>query len=254
MKNRRMFFAAVAAVGAVAMCQVASAQDTNTTTTQTTTTTQNGNMTTTTTQIGTVTDANRLSVGDQIFLMDLMHANAQEIVLSRIARRQAYSTGVSDFAQRMIDDHSNLQSQLMTTYGSMPWVINWIRYTPVPNENGMNYFYNQNNFRENASMTMPSGGWSNWMFLDPSDWDKVRHLEGLEGPEFDREYLSMMVMGHHDLEEKIWRHQPVSMNTDVQNLMNTALPTIQHHLEIARGMSFSYEDPFDVRRSSPWIH
>jgi putative membrane protein len=241
-----MLFAALTAIGAVVMCQAAFAQDTTTTTT---TTTNNGSTMTSTT-VSTQGMSDRLSVSDQIFLMDLMHANAEEIELSRIARRQANSTGVSDFARHMIDDHSNLQSQLMTTYGGQPWVGMWVRYHPIPNDVGMSY-YNENN---NGNMTMPSGGWSNWQFLDSSDWDKVRRLEGLEGNAFDREYLEMMVQGHHQLMEKIWRHQPVTMNSSITTLIGQVQPTVQAHLEMARGLSFAFHDPFDVRRSSPWIH
>src|SRR5437763_1655719 len=111
MKNPRMFAVAMATVGAMLMCGFAAAQTTTQQTTQTTNP-ATGTTTTQTTTMAMPDMGNRLSVGDQIFLMNLMHANALEIELSKIAVRQAASKGVSDFALMMVNDHTNLQNQL----------------------------------------------------------------------------------------------------------------------------------------------
>ena len=232
MNNRRMFFAACVAVSSMAMCQVASAQD----------------QTNTTTPIGNLTEGSRLSVGDEIFLMDLIHANALEVELSRIARRQAASTGVSDFANTMIHAHSDLQNQLFTSYGNRSWIASWVRTNPTPTDRDMGYM--------NSTNTSPpaSGAWNNWMFLDPSDWETIRHLDGLSGEGFDREYIQMMVRDHHKIKAEMWKEQNDTLNSDIKTLITATLPTVSSHLEMARGMSFSYQDPFDVSRGNAWSH
>jgi len=53
---------------------------------------------------------------------------------------------------------------------------------------------------------------------------------------------------------KIWNAQSNLYNPDVVSLANTVGATVQSHLEQARGISFSYDDPFGQVRSQLWIH
>ncbi len=288
MKNRRMFLAAIAAVGALMVCAVASAQTTTQTTTTQQTTTQTTNPVTGATQTQTTTTmvlpvANQLSVGDQIFLMNVIRANALEIELSKVAVRQAASKGVSDFALMMINDHTNLQNQLMATYGAQPWMTDWsnsLRRTNQYNTNIYGYYFNNGgsytttNTMYNGATTQtttttttttvppvagtvtvsPAPTFDNWMYLDASDWDRVHHLEGLQGFPFDKQYIQMMVMDHRKLMGQIYDAQNSVSNPDVAALVNTIGGTVQNHLEEARRISFNYDDPFGVTRAWPWIH
>lgn len=258
MKNRKMLSAAFAVVGAVAMCAGAFAQ---TTTTTTTTTNSNGTVVQSTNTY--TTDTNRIGVNDMIFLQDLMHANAEEIALSRVALHQASSVGVSDFAQMMINDHEALQNQLMNTYGSAPWMTGWrdeMRHrSSMINSVGMDYYNNNgawtyhrhDNDMNNSSDTT---GWQNWMILDASDWEKVRALKSLNGYEFDRQYIQMMVRDHDMLLHKIWRENDMTTNSDLKSLTGTVQGTVTNHLEEARRISYNYDDPFGIDRSYPWYH
>jgi len=113
MKNR-MMLAALAVVGAISMCSAALAQDTSTTTTQTTTTTMYN------TDMGS-----RVSVGDQIFLMKLAHANAFEIAEAQIAVRRADNHAISDYAAKMLADHTQGLAQIESTFSTQPWMVGW---------------------------------------------------------------------------------------------------------------------------------
>lgn len=284
MKNR-IFAVAMATVGAMMMCSFAAAQaTTNQTTTTQTTNPATGTTTTQTTSTTVMPDmSNRLSVGDQIFLMNLIHANALEIELSRVAVRQAASKGVSDFALMMINDHTNLQNQLANTYGSQPWMYDWqnsLRKTNQYNSSGLGSYYNGSSYTTTNAMTnsngqstttttttttqqptsvgpgaptVPTTTFDNWMYLDSGDWEKIHRLESLQGFPFDKEYVQMMVIDHRKLMDQFYNQQDLSSN-DVRTLANTVQGTVQNHLEEARRLSFNYDDPFDQQRSWAWIH
>lgn len=83
MKNKTLYMA-MAIIGTLSVSASTLAQQDQTTTTTTTVTTQVAGQ-----PMVMTTDANRMSVGDRIFLMDLVHANAREIELSRVAFHQS---------------------------------------------------------------------------------------------------------------------------------------------------------------------
>jgi predicted outer membrane protein len=273
MKNRKMYHAAIAAVGAMMMCAGAYAQTTSTTTT---TTTQNGSTSTT---VVSTDPGSRLSVGDQILIMNLIEANAKEIELSRLALHQAWSKGVSDYAQMMINDHTALQNQLMNSYGNQPWMYNWqntLKKSYDTNGYGrMGYnWYNtgygsmtttngMSNMNQTSGTTQPgqtamnnnvSGSWDNWMYLNSTDWDIYHHLDTLQGFPFDKEYIHQMVMDHRQLMEKLWAAQGNTSNSDVTALVPNVQQTVQNHLEEGRRISFNYDDPFHLQRTEPFLH
>jgi predicted outer membrane protein len=300
MKNRKLMCAAIAAVGAMMMCGNAAAQ-TQTSTTQTSTTNQTStpagttNNTTTTyqsTTMGNMDMSNRMSVGDQIMLMNLVHANAMEIEASRIVQKQAATRAVYDYATMMITDHQALQNQLISQYGNQPWMNDWqntLRKSRMYNSVGMSY-YNNTNYMSNSTMDMnqtantssstngqngsngnmnamngqnPSNGSSsiltpnsgdNYMYLDASDWDRIHHLEGLQGYPLDKEYISMMVRDHKMLLDKLQNASDQTSNTDMRTLNGNVIGSVQKHLEEGRRLSFNFDDPFHLQRSQPWIH
>lgn len=286
MKNRRTIFAAMAAVGAMAMCAAALAQtEQQTTTTKTTTQTNPPSQTTTTTTQTTTTIpdmSTHFGVSDQIFMMHLIHANALEIEMSKIAMKQANTRAVYDYANMIYNDHNSLQSQLMGTYGSAPWLTDWqntLRHNPTNNAVGMAYYQSTNymsvatttnNLNQTAGTTMPgqtsnqntysggsssmNGNWDNYWYLDATDWDRMHHIESLNGFAFDKEYSAEMVRGHRALMGEIWAANENSMNTDVKNLISSIQPTVQRHLDEGRRLSFMFDDPFHFDRPLPWTH
>jgi predicted outer membrane protein len=269
MKHRNTMCLALGAVMALAINAGAFAQTTEQSQTTTTTTTPNGTSqqtttTTTTTALQSIDLSHHLSVGDKIFLMDLVHTNALEIELSKKAYHMAWSKGVSDYAKMMIDDHEALQNQLMSNYGNAPWMIDWqhsLRQNPVREDVGMSW-YNQNgsasysttNYLSTGNNTANNGSnYDNWMYLDASDWDKVHYLDGQSGFTFDKVYVEDMVQGHHALQEEIWRETQTTTNTDMQSLLTNVAPTVQHHIEQGRMISYNYDDPTGIARSNPWL-
>lgn len=243
MKNR-MFYAAVAAVGAFALSAGAFAQDNNLPAPNPNVVNQADNMAL----------PNMLSVGDQIFIMTLVNANAKEIEESRVAERMAASKGVSNFARRMINAHEDLQRQLISTYGGFAWMHHWettVGYAPHAGEVGMSYYEHQENFGSNTS---GSNNWSNWDYIYPSDWNQIHRLDNMNGYALDNEYIMDMAQDHATLLDAIAARQDITHDSSIQSLISSIRPVVQHHLDEARMFAFNYQDPMDIQRADAWIH
>jgi len=277
MKNRKLMTAALAVVGAMAMCSAALAQTTTSTTT-TTTTDQ--------TSMANMDVNNRLSISDQIFLMNLIHANALEIEMGQLAAKR-----LSDFASKMVSEHTNGQTQILNTFGNQPWVTDWqhtLRRTSMPSS-GYSYYYSNNymsSMSNNMNQTASPGqagtmnnsgstnqgtnnttaqspnmngdlgnGFNNWMYLSAGDWDKIHELDGLTGYAFDKAYIAEQVRLHASLLRDIGAQMDRgTTNSSVQGWITNGQGMVQNHLEEARRISYNFDDPFHIDRPWPWIH
>jgi len=222
MKNRSTLYAAMAVVGAFVVSAGAQAQDQNTTTT------------TTVTQSTTAMPENdHLSVGDRIFLMDLVHANAKEIELSRVAYHQANSPAISEYARHMLLDHRALQDQLVSTYGGRIFMRNWegvVSQSSNPEPEDW--------LGGPAEGTKPN--YNNWSYLFPDDWAQVHQLKNLDGRALDEMYVQDMAADHAMLLDEINRRDAVTDNSDIKALISSVRPTVEHHLDRARTWKFDY--------------
>jgi predicted outer membrane protein len=235
MKNRLALFAAVAVMGA--SVSNALALDQNTTTT-----------TTTTMMVMPADD--HLSVSDRIFLMDLAHANAREIELSRVAFHQGESQGVVYYARHMLRDHRQLQDQIMSTYGNRPFMMNWegvvSRSTTPVGDNwiGGSWDDSMDNGKDRPS-------YNNWNFIYPDDWSAIHELRNSNGKTLDRMYLSEMAVDHAKLLDEINRESETTNNPDIKALIANIQPIVEHHLHLARDWKLDYDDP-QFKNASGW--
>jgi predicted outer membrane protein len=180
-----------------------------------------------------------------------MHANAFEIEAARIAMRNAQNRAVYEFARRMFDDHTSMQSQMGTTWSPAQhnWLSDWQNTMRRQGERARN-----DAWRSTGNMTAEAGSFDNWMYLNADDWAKLNRLENTRGFAFDKLYTQMMVRDHAMLVQKFERHQEMSGNTGVTGWMSGNVETIRHHLDEARRLSYMYDDPFHFQRSWPWKH
>ena len=92
------------------------------------------------------------------------------------------------------------------------------------------------------------------MYLDGSDWDKIRSIASLNGFEFDKAYIAEMVIAHRNLLGKIWKENDMTTNGDMKTLAASTQTAVNSHLEEGRRLSFNYDDPFHVNRSWRRVH
>jgi putative membrane protein len=129
-------------------------------------------------------------------IRELINGNLLEVRLAQIAERKAVNPSVKQFAQRMISDHSRLQSE----------------WTSLASSNGV-------------SVTPQ---------LDAGDTARVNQLERLSGPEFDRAYMNLMIQAHQDAVNRAENEAQSANSAQVRARLTNDLPVYRQHLSMAQ--------------------
>ena len=142
-------------------------------------------------------NANRGSArmsSDMKFAMEAAMGGMEEVELGRVAAQKGASDEVRQFGQRMVDDHSKANDDLMQVATSKGW-------------------------------TLPTA-------LDPKHQADVQRLSALSGEAFDREYVKMMVKDHKKDVGEFQKESARGADADVKAFATRTLPTLQEHLQM----------------------
>jgi putative membrane protein len=134
---------------------------------------------------------------DAEFIRDVGADNTMMVQLAELAQDNAKDHEIREYAAREARDHERLQNQ----------------WTAVVQRNGM------------ASYKPGMG---------PNHREKVEQLKKAKGKNFDRTYMTLMILQHTD-EVSYWQKEGRASNsTQVRNLVNGGLPTLEQHLADAK--------------------
>lgn len=137
-----------------------------------------------------------MSSQDRNFLMDAAMGGMMEVELGRVAAQKGMSDAVKQFGQRMVDDHSAANTELMSIASS-------------------------------KSITLPAE-------LDEKHREHVTKLSAMSGAEFDRAYAKMMVSDHQKDVSEFEKQSTKGADPDLKAFATKTLPTLQEHLQMAR--------------------
>jgi len=141
-------------------------------------------------------EANRMKSGDTTFAMKAAQGGMAEVEFGRLATERASDAKVKQFGQRMIDDHTKANDDLKS----------------VAAKDGM---------------TLPTA-------LDSKDAATKNKLSGLQGEPFDKTYMEDMVSDHEKDIAEFQREADHGTNPDLKAFAQRTLPTLQHHLQMAK--------------------
>ena len=154
--------------------------------------------TTTTTTTDTAAQAGQLAETDQTFVEKAAQDSIAEIDLGQLAKEQAESDEVKQFAQRMIDDHGKANEQLEEVAKNKGAVI--------PTEAG-------------------------------EEHSKLRaELAELKGEEFDQKYMAAMAEDHQKAVDLFQKQAEEGQDPDIKAFAEQTLPVIKEHLTMAQSM------------------
>jgi putative membrane protein len=139
-----------------------------------------------------------MSSQDHNFVMDAAMGGLMEVELGRIAAQKGASEAVKQFGQRMVDDHSNANQELMSLASS-------------------------------KGMTLPTA-------LDDKHQKDVAKLSAMSGAEFDRAYAKMMLKDHEKDVKEFERQSTRGGDPELRAFATKTLPTLQEHLQMARAL------------------
>lgn len=165
----------------------------------------------------------RLDSSDKRFIMEVAHGGMMEVHLGKLASERASSAEVKQFAQRMVDDHSKANDELMQLASS--------KGVSMPQDAN----HSHSAAAGAGSQTADSG--SHKEMMDPKHKAASDKLSRLSGADFDREYMRMMVKDHAKTVEKFEREAAKGKDPDVKAWAAKTLPTVREHLQMARDLN-----------------
>jgi putative membrane protein len=135
---------------------------------------------------------------DRNFVMDAAMGGMMEVELGRVAAQQGMSDAVKQFGQRMVDDHSQANTELMSLASS-------------------------------KGITLPAQ-------LDEKHREHVTKLSAMSGADFDREYGKMMLSDHRKDVSEFEKQSTRGTDADLKAFASKTLPTLQEHLRMAESL------------------
>ncbi len=137
-----------------------------------------------------------MSSQDHNFIMDAAMGGLMEVELGRVATEKGASEAVKQFGQRMVDDHSKANAELMSLASS-------------------------------KGMTLPTA-------IDEKHREQVTKLSAMSGAEFDRAYINMMVSDHNKDVAEFEKESTKGGDPDLKAFATKTLPTLKEHQQMAK--------------------
>jgi putative membrane protein len=141
----------------------------------------------------------KMSSGDTKFMKEAAMGGMEEVDLGKLAAQKAASADVKSFAQKMVDDHSKANDQLMQ-------------------------------LATQKGVTLPTG-------MSSDEKSATAKLDKLSGADFDKAYVSMMVKDHKKDIADFQKEAKSGKDSDLKSWAATTLPTLQDHLKMIQGIS-----------------
>jgi len=140
-----------------------------------------------------------LSSSDQKFMMEAAMAGMEEVELGRLAATRGSSDGVKQFAQRMVDDHSKANEELMQIAST-------------------------------KGVTLPTT-------LDDKHKADIAKMSQLSGAAFDSAYVKEAGVKDHNKAAKLFQGEAnKGKDADLKAFAAKTLPTVQEHLRMAQDL------------------
>jgi putative membrane protein len=133
--------------------------------------------------------------GDSDFVMKAAQGGMEEVELGQLASTQAASADVKQFGQRMVTDHGKANEELKAV-------------------------------AQKSGETIPAE------LSKKQQSDKAR-LQKLNGAEFDKAYMKMMVSDHKKDIAEFEKEAKSGKDADVKAFASKTLPTLKEHLAMA---------------------
>jgi putative membrane protein len=138
---------------------------------------------------------NPVSVQDRSFALNATYSNLAEIGMGELAVSEATDESVQDFAEMMVNDHTNAQNQLA-------------------------------NLSESLDIAIPDTLKSEHRMIQSQ-------LSGLDGGHFDSAYITSQVTAHQEAQQIFQTQIDQGLNPQLIEYASSTLPHIVMHLERA---------------------
>jgi putative membrane protein len=188
-----------------------------------------------------------LSAADKKFVMEAAHGGMMEVDLGKLAAQKAMSEEVKQFGQRMVDDHSKANDELMQLASSKGITLNHSSGTSATSGGTDSQTTSSTTQTSSTGQTSSaqttgantmsgprSSGSDDETKMMKKHQDMVSKMSALSGAEFDRKYMEHMVKDHEKDVAAFERESTAGSDADVKAWAAKTLPTLREHLQLAR--------------------
>ena len=163
-----------------------------------------------------------------------------EVKLGQMAADKATNADVKQFGQRMVDDHSKANSELMALASQKGVTLPAMSDTAMMNSSSQSTdqatatsqaMDQQSTPDTSATKERHARVDTDAMLKDDKGMNK---LSGLSGDAFDREYVDMMVKDHEKAVKEFENASMKAKDPDVRAFAAKTLPTLREHLQQVR--------------------
>lgn len=140
-----------------------------------------------------------MSSMDKKFVMEAADGGMAEVQLGKLAASKATDQKVKDFGQRMVDDHTKANTELMSIAGT-------------------------------KGITPPAD-------VSAKHKAMMNKLSGMSGAAFDKAYVAEMVKDHRKDVADFQKEANNGKDSDVKAFASKTLPTLQEHLKMIEDIS-----------------
>ncbi len=150
---------------------------------------------------------------EKAFVSEALEGGEAEVQLGQLAEQKAQSNDVKQFAQKMVDDHTQMADKL---------------FKPVAQQLGV---------------SVPKG---------PSKKDKkeIAKLEGLSGQDFDRAYIAIMVKDHKQDLKNFKDEAEAAQNPNVKQAAEQGSNIISQHLQLIEQIAKNHNIAVDSEKGA----
>jgi putative membrane protein len=131
---------------------------------------------------------------DAKFAMEAAMGGMAEVEMGRLAAQKGASDEVRQFGQKMVDDHSKANEDLMQVASGKGW-------------------------------SLPTA-------LDAKHQAEMQKMSALSGDAFDRAYVKMMVKDHKKDVAEFQKESTRGADAEVKSFATRTLPTLQEHMQM----------------------
>jgi putative membrane protein len=135
---------------------------------------------------------------DNMFFADIAITNMAEIQESQSALSQSQNPGIKQYAQKMIEDHTQAQAQLAS-------------------------------LAQSKGAMLPTK-------VDAMHMDMVSNLQKLQGMQFDHQYIQDQIAAHKAAIVETQHEAYTGNDPDVKTMAMQMIPTLKMHLQMAQAL------------------
>jgi putative membrane protein len=215
-----------------------------------------------------------LASDDRKFVMEAAHGGMMEVKMGRMAADKASNADVKAFGQRMVDDHSKANSELMSLASQKGITLPGAADMAMTDQSAASIASVSSTTQSSAQSSSPTSSTSSQpssttpatsdqkssassttagqSSMDTTasgprharvdadtgeslkDQEHMNKLSSLSGDAFDREYMNMMVKDHEKDVKEFEKASTKAKDADVRAFAAKTLPTLREHLQQAR--------------------